>query len=208
MRRVIASVIILFSAGFLSAATVWVEKNLYSSGSSLNPGDIIRISIDDISSIQFSMDIKGGESLSVDSSPDVTISGFLPKVISTKNIKNENNLRYNSKNRMSAVIAARVTGRDQAGKLAVAGTRTYSFDGKTNTVNVRGTVDPSLVVGDLISSASVSDFRMEIRSTVEGVGIRRQAPGPDEQAAVTLTEAEKRELIVQYLEKMLSIIGR
>lgn len=73
---------------------------------------------------------------------------------------------------------------------------------------VTGIIDPVLVKGRQVDSKNVANFRIEIRSTKEGIQIRRPALKEEEKAEVKLTETEKQRIIIQYLEKMLNQLSR
>ena len=64
--------------------------------------------------------------------------------------------------------------------------------------------------GRTVHSRDVAEFRLDIRGLKEvpGLNITRPAPGPDESATSSLTEAEKQRIIVDYLNKMLREMGR
>ncbi len=208
MKKAVIIFAIIFTGAAASGKSIWVDRNHFSSGGALNIGDIIVVNVDDMSSLQFTLSLKNTSDSSTTSSPDVTITGFLPKIQGSRNIKNNDATTFNGKGRFSFSIASRIQKREQGGKFTVAGSRTYSFNGVTSTVAIRGIIDPALIKGRNIDSRSVADFRIEIRSTREGFRLQRPALKDDEKAEVKLTEAEKQRIIIQYLEKMLNQLSR
>ncbi len=208
MKRLLVTVCIISSVTVSGAKSIWVDGNHFASTGTLRQGDIIIINVDDISNLQFNLSLKNSSDSSTASNPDVTITGFLPKVQGNKNIKNNDATTFTGKGKFSFSIASRITRREQGGKFTVAGTRAYSFNGVTSTVAVSGIIDPVLVKGRQVDSRSVANFRIEIRSTKEGLRLQRPALKKDERAEVKLTEAEKQQMILEYLEKMLNQLSR
>lgn len=208
MKRFLAVVIIFSAVTALAGKSIWVDRNHFASSGTLKQGDIIIINVDDISNLQFNLSLKNSSDSSTASNPDVTITGFLPKVQGNKNIKNNDVTTFTGKGKFSFSVASRITKREQGGKFIVAGTRSYSFNGVTSTVAVSGIIDPVLVKGRQVDSRSVANFRIEIRSTKEGLRLQRPALKKDEKAEVKLTETEKQRMILQYLEKMLNQLSR
>ncbi len=208
MKRFLTAVIIITAVTALAGKSIWVDRNHFASAGTLKQGDIIIINVDDISNLQFNLSLKNSSDSSTVSSPDVTITGFLPKVQGNKNIKNNDATTFTGKGKFSFSVASRITRREQGGKFTVAGTRAYSFNGVTSTVAVSGIIDPVLVKGRQVDSRSVANFRIEIRSTKEGLRLQRPALKKDEKAEAKLTETEKQRMILQYLEKMLNQLSR
>ena len=103
--------------------------------------------------------MKSGENGSIESSPDMTITAFLPKISSSKNIKGDNSTKFNGKGKINFSIATQVQNRQNDGKLAIGGNRIYSFNGVTNTITVTGIVDPALVKGRDVDSTDVANLR-------------------------------------------------
>ncbi len=208
MKKIFTATAIIFLSAMLHGKSIWVDRNHFASGGALNVGDFIIVNVDDISSLQFNLTLKNNSDSTTTSTPDVTITGFLPKVQGNQNIKNNDATTFNGKSSFSFSIASRIQKREGGGKFTVAGIRAYSFNGVTSTVAVTGIIDPVLVKGRQVDSKNVANFRIEIRSTKEGIQIRRPALKEEEKAEVKLTETEKQRIIIQYLEKMLNQLSR
>ena len=71
-----------------------------------------------------------------------------------------------------------------------------------------GLIDPALVRGRAIDSNSVVDFALEIRGVKQGINLQRPPLKKDEAANANLTEEEKRQIILDYLRKMLGELTR
>lgn len=191
----------MFSFSMLSAKSIWKDKNIYSSVENARIGDIIVINIRDISNIRFNMETSNRSNSSVTNEPDMTITGFLPKISANKKIINADSTQMSGKNSMSFSISARIQNKN-GNLLALAGTRTYSFSGATSTMLVSGLVDPNTIKGRSVDSNDMADFRLEIRGTKEGLNLRRDKLKEGETAKANLTEQEKQDLILDYLQKM------
>ena len=86
-------VLSLFSIS-AQAGTIWLDKDVYSTNKNLQVGDIIIIRVKDFSKLKFDIALNNNTSNDIISNPDMTITGFLPKISSNKNAKN-NKQTYN-----------------------------------------------------------------------------------------------------------------
>lgn len=209
MRRLIPGILILFiSVMALQGATIWRDRNIYSTASQVGAGDFIIIKIEDLSKLKYQVDTKDTTDNSVDSAPDVTVTGFLPSVSSNKSTSYKGGITFNSRGTLSMNMAAEVTERSDAGILTLRGTRTYSMSGVTTTVLVTGRADPRLLQGRSIDSSQVADFRITVQSARPGVNLPDRQLEEEETASAELSEQQKQDLIIQYLETILSEMAR
>ncbi len=208
IRRIVTAVIIAAAGPGLFGATIWQEKNIYSSGVNLQVGNIIVVNVEDISNMRFTMTLGNKENSAIDSNPDATITGFLPKVNSTRKITSDDTTQFNGRGRLSFSIATRITNQVAPNTYAITGSKTYTFNGVSSILTVTGIIDAAMVEGRDISSSDVADFTLEIRGIKEGIPIQRPPLGPDEEADASLTEQEKQRIIIDYLQKMLGEMTR
>ncbi len=201
MIKKIIIIAAMFSFSVLSAKSIWKDKNIYSSVENAKIGDIVIVNIRDISNIRFNLETNSRSNSSVTSEPDMTITGFLPKISASKKIINSDSTQMSGKNSMSFSISARIQNKN-GNLLTVAGTRTYSFSGVTNTILVNGLVDPYTIKGRSVDSNDMADFRLEIRGTKEGLNLKRDKLKEGDTAKSDLTEQEKQDVIIDYLQKM------
>jgi flagellar L-ring protein FlgH len=201
MIKKILIIAAVFSFSVLSAKSIWKDKNIYSSIENAKVGDIIIVNIRDISNIRFNLETNSRSNSSVTSEPDMTITGFLPKISASKKISNADSTQMSGRNSMSFSISARIQNK-VGNMLTVAGTRTYSFSGVTNTILVNGLVDPYTIKGRSVDSNDMADFRLEIRGTKEGLNLKRDKLKEGETAKSNLSEQEKQDVILDYLQKM------
>ena len=209
--RIIACVLaVLFYTRIpLYPKSLWMDRNIYSSGGALKVGDIINVRIEDISQMRFSISINNNDTFSIVSNPDANITGFLPKVSSDKQVRSSDRTDFSGRGAMVISIAARVTGRLRDGKLKISGSRQYSFNGLASSFVVSGIVDPSLVSGRSILSNDIADFMLEVRGTKEGAKIDlKKKLKEGESASAALTEEEKQQIILEYLKKMIGELTR
>jgi flagellar basal body L-ring protein FlgH len=203
MRKALLAYFILIAFGcFLNAKTIWRDRNPYASEGNVKVGSVVVIGINDISDMRFTVSMNNKNNSIVSSNPDVTITGFLPRVAATKKINNDDSTQFAGKGKISFSIATRVLNR-VGPMVSVAGSRTYTFNGVTNIITVTGLVDPALMKGRAIDSNSVADFTLEVRGLKQGINLQRLPLKKDEKADAALTEQEKQLIIIDYLKKML-----
>jgi flagellar basal body L-ring protein FlgH len=154
------------------------------------------------------MALVNNSSSNVESNPDVTITGFLPKVSANKNTKSNESTNFTGSSRIELAIASRVVELQNNGNSVISGTRIYTFNGVTNTLSVAGVVDPKHVSGGVIDSGYVADFRIQITGRKEGLSIRKAQIGADGTSSSELTETEKQQIIIDYLEKIIRELTR
>jgi flagellar basal body L-ring protein FlgH len=208
MRKALMAYVLLVAFGcLLNARTIWRDRNPYASEEDVKVGTVVVIGINDISDMRFTVSMNNKNNSVVSSNPDVTITGFLPKVSASKKINNDDSTQFSGKGKISFSIATRVL-RRVGPMLSVAGSRTYTFNGATNIITVTGLVDPALIKGRAIDSNSVADFSMEVRGLKQGINIERLPLKKDEKADTALTEQEKQLIIIDYLKKMLGELTR
>lgn len=210
IRSVLIISALLLVAVSALAKTIWKDKNIYSSGESLQVGDIISIYVDDISQMKFSMSLADNSTVSITSNPDPNLTGFLPKVSANKKINNSDKTDVAGKGNLKIIIGGRVTRKLNDGKFEFNGNREYSFNGVVNRFTVSGLIDPAYLKGRAVYSNNIANFRLEIRGLKEaaGIGVARPPLKEGESASQTLTEAEKQKIIIDYLNKMLKELSR
>ncbi len=205
---ILSLVIILVLSAGTESKTLWKDRNVYSTSQSLNVGDIIVIKVDDISRLQFTLDMNERKTSSVSSVPDMTITGFLPAINSTRTITGRDSSEVSSRGRLNLEISSVITGTRQD-KYLLQGSRTYVFNGTTNRVTVSGVLDPLLVKGRTVDSTNIAEFRLTFDSLREGGMALTRPPVEEGKAAnASLTEDEKQRIIIDYLQKMLREIMR
>ncbi|MCL2026142.1 MAG: flagellar basal body L-ring protein FlgH [Leptospirales bacterium] len=206
MRIIKKSGIILLSMCFclpIFATTIWQDKNNYTASEQFAVGDIIVINVQDISVIQFELSSQNNDSVSIESNPDVTITGFLPKASSSRKIKGDDKGKFAAKSKIGFFIATQVQN-IQNGKLTVSGTRTYVLNGVANSIAVSGVVDQALLTGRDVDSSDVANFQMQVNSRRQLMNLQFQPLQPDSPASAELTEQQKQQLIIEYLQKIIS----
>jgi flagellar basal body L-ring protein FlgH len=203
------AMVFLFSGAALPR-TIWTDKNIYSSGESLQVGDIVSVNIDDISQMRFSITLTDSSTFNISSTPDASVTGFLPRVNADKKINNNDKTEVSGRGNLKVVIGSRVTRKLPDGKFEIGGDREYVFNGVSSRFTVAGIIDPSSVKGRSVFSKDIANFRLSIRGTKEAAGIAVTRPPlkENETAGVTLTEEEKQRIIVDYLNKILRELTR
>lgn len=209
MKKTGLLLILFMTAGIsLNSSTIWVDKDIYIADRNLKVGDVIVVNVKDFSKLKFDMALVNNSSSNVESNPDVTITGFLPKVSANKNTKSNESTNFTGSSRIELAIASRVVELQNNGNSVISGTRIYTFNGVTNTLSVAGVVDPKHVSGGVIDSGYVADFRIQITGRKEGLSIRKAQIGADGTSSSELTETEKQQIIIDYLEKIIRELTR
>lgn len=210
MKKTVYILLIIAMTGqsLVWAKTLWRDRNIYSTSGTLRVGGVVVININDASAMRFNFDLSSNNNSSVTSNPDVTITGFLPKVSANKTMDSADSTNFTGRGQIDFTIAAAITARQANGRYQVTGSRSYTFNGVTNRITVSGSIDPALLEGRTINSQNMADFRMVIRASKDTFTIRREALKEDETAKAALTEAEKQELIIDYLQKILGELSK
>ncbi|MBP7738154.1 MAG: flagellar basal body L-ring protein FlgH [Spirochaetes bacterium] len=206
-KALIAYIVIVLFGCILNAKSIWQDKNPYTSEGDLKAGTVVVVNVYDVSDMKFSLSMSDKSNSIVSSNPDMTITGFLPKVAAQKKVTNDDLTQFTAKGKMAFSVATRVLNKVGT-MLNVAGSRTYTMNGVTNIITVTGLVDPAMMKGRTVDSSSVADFTLEIRGIKQGINIQRPALKKDETANATLTEQEKQTIIIDYLKKMLGELTR
>jgi len=209
MKKIITAIaVFVWIATGLFSKSIWVDRNVYSTGDSLKPGDIIIVNVNDISNMRFDLTLGNTGSSTLASNPDVTITGFLPKVSSNRNFNNTDSTKFSEKGQLTVSVASTVNRRIAGNKYLVSGARTYVFNGITNIISVRGIVDPVLVKGRMVDSKNIANLVLEIKGSKKGIDISGKKAAEGESVKAELTEDEKQKIIADYLKKMLGEITR
>ena len=208
MKRLFVLIILFMFCSGLNSETAWVDRNLYAPEKEFSPGTLVVVKVNDTSNLEFSFSFSAGKSGNVNVNPDTEITDFLPSISSSGNISSSGTGDYSKGSRIDMSIAARVTGSEPGGLYRIAGSKNYIFEGRRNTISVSGIVDPALMKGRTIDSSLIANFSIAVVIEDDRINITRPALEEDEYADVKLTEQEKRDIIIDYLERMLSEITR
>ncbi|MCX8123285.1 MAG: flagellar basal body L-ring protein FlgH [Spirochaetes bacterium] len=187
----------------LYADTIWRDKNIYTAQDTIKVGDIFTVAITDISQMRFTLTLANNDSFTVTSSPDGNITPFLPQVNANKKATKNNSTNLQHRGNIALYIAATVQQRLDNGNFRIAGTKTFSFSGVTTVFNVAGIVNPAAIKGGTINSSDIANLVLQIQGIKEGVQITRPPLKEGETASSALTEQEKQQIIIQYLQRIL-----
>ncbi len=187
----------------LYADTIWKDKNIYTAQDTIKVGDIFTVAITDISQMRFTLTLVNNDAFTVTSTPDGNITPFLPQVNANKKATKNNSTNLQHRGNITLYIAATVQQRLDNGNFRIAGTKTFSFSGVTTVFNVTGIVNPASIKGGTINSSDIANLALQIQGVKEGVQIIRQPLKEGETASPTLTEQEKQQIIIQYLQRIL-----
>jgi flagellar basal body L-ring protein FlgH len=194
----------------LTAKTIWRDRNIYSAGEELQVGDIITVVIEDVSRLRFDISVKSDTATQVASNPDVTITGFLPKISADKEITNNDTVAVSGRGDLRLDLAALITGRAANGNYNIQGSKQYIFNGVSNRFTISGIINPGLLKGRAIRSKDIVNFRLNIVGSKQGLGLTITRPPLKEGETVKteLTEQEKQQIVIDYLQKMIQELSR
>lgn len=202
-------VLILVFAFSISAETLWQDINMYTPAASVRQGDTVVVQVDDASRLRYTLNVENSNTSSVNSTPDTTITGFLPSVNSNEDISHTNGVNVESRGNLSLSIGASIGALQNDGTFPIQGTKTYVFNGVATTIGVAGRINPADMNGTAIRSESVINFQLRINTTTQGLDLdlARQLE-EDESATADLTEEEKQQIITDYLERIIDELSK
>ncbi len=195
--------IVIGIVSFAYADTIWKDKNIYTAQDTIKVGDIFTVAITDISQMRFTLTLANNDAFTVTSTPDGTITPFLPPVNANKKATKNNSTNLQHRGNITLHIAATVVQRLENGNFRITGTKTFSFSGVTTVFNVTGIVNPASIKGGTINSTDIANLVLQIQGVKEGVQITRPPLKEGETASAALTEQEKQQIIIQYLQRIL-----
>lgn len=210
VRNIFYIIAFITTMSFLTADTsadsLWRDRNIYASGQNLKVGDILLVTINDISKMSFNMSVNSDNSFNFVSNPDKGITGFLPKAAASRKRNNVGNTKVRGANNLRISIPATITENAKFGKFKINGERQYSFNGVSSKFIISGVIDPVILQGRQVDSADIAEFNLNIHGFREGAGVSVTRPElkKDETAKTDLTEQEKQKIIIDYLNKTLN----
>jgi len=210
VRNILYIVTIISAMSFVTADTLadnlWRDRNIYASGQNLKVGDILLVTINDISKMNFNISVNSDNSFNFVSNPDKGITGFLPKAAASRKRNNAGTTKVRGTNNLKISIPATITEDAKFGKFKIAGERQYSFNGVSSRFSISGIIDPAMLQGRQVDSADIAEFNLNIRGFREGAGVTVARPElkKEETAKTDLTEQEKQKIIIDYLNKTLN----
>ena len=202
MKKIFLAIVLISIP--LYAETIWKDKNIYTAGDSIKVGDVVTVAITDVSQMRFTLTLANNDGFTVTSNPDGTLTPFLPQVNANKRVTKNNSTNLQQRGNIVLHIAATIQQRLDNGNFRIAGTKTFSFSGVTTVFSVAGIISPSAIKGGSVYSSDIANLVLQIQGIKEGVKITREPLKEGESASSALTEQEKQEIIIQYLQRILS----
>jgi hypothetical protein len=220
----------VISIQFCDAESLWdtAFPGYLSKTSKVEVGDIVTVAISSdfslsfvsttVDSKLFTLEFSGGEY------PD--LFSFMPIAKSG----NQSNLRTREDQTFKSDVVARITRVISPNQAAIAGTKSITIDGKSESVTITGIIDPGdigtdkkidfskvadsrLILKTLVEPASNILTNTDIQEVISGLSTGALAPGetPLPGAALqtkkfALTDAKKKELFLRYVNKIIDLI--
>ncbi len=209
-REFYISILAFFSLSFgvLDAETLWRDRNPYSSWGTISKGDVIVVKVLDLSRYRFRVNLHDRTTSNIESNPDATLTGFLPKVSQNKNFRNRNLADFDGDTRIEFSIAARVRKISSGGIVSLSGSRRYSLNGTRTVLTISGNVDSKLINAGVVTSDKVADLSISVKTTKEGLAIKKSVKKDDKAVTAELSDGEKRKLVMDYIGKIIREMTR
>lgn len=202
MKKFFMAIVLMIGAT-VYGDSIWKDKNIYTAQDTIKVGDIFTVAITDISQMRFTLTLANNDAFTVTSTPDGNITAFLPPVNANKKATVNNTTNLQHRGNITLHIAATIQQKLENGNFKIVGSKTLSFSGVTTVFNVTGIINPVSIKGGIINSSDIANLVLQIQGVKEGVTITRQPLKEGETASSTLTEQEKQQIIIQYLERIL-----
>ncbi|MCG8569374.1 MAG: flagellar basal body L-ring protein FlgH [Spirochaetes bacterium] len=206
----------LYSISILFAETLWDNKagDIYSRNINYKTGDTIKILIEEETAIlyksstqslkTYTLDVKGGDFSAV--------LNFLPqgKVEENKNSQDKDEIK------ISNFINAQIVNVDNS-LLTIEGSKTITLNNKTSTVRLNGRIHINDIINQQVYARDILDQRLTITTLLENQSsiiadndiisvITNPDSTTDQKEELQLSEIKKRELMLQYVNKILNLI--
>jgi len=218
MRFVVIFLVVfsLFSSIVLFADSLWNDNSAYIYSNKINfaVDDTIQILIDENSAVDYKSQTKSlkSYSLNIQGGEMSALLNFVPK----GNVEENNNSQNKDNLKISDVIQGRITA--VGGKFVhIAGTKNLTVNNKTNSVQIDGDASFSDINAKTILSSKLTNTRISITTLIDNKSIiisnndiETVRLKPDSTTDLTtetrVKDAKKKELLLQYFNKVLNVI--
>lgn len=201
----------LLSGSFVYGQSIWVDRNPYSRQASIGEGSILKLRIDEPVIVEYEYQNTGDEQLNVSMKPDRELTGFLPNYSTEKSISKEHTKTIRSRGNIKLNMAVTVLGVDDNGVVRFQGVKSLAQEREDSRIDVRvsGRVQAEDIQGDRrIESVNVADLNLSIAGLPiaqdRGLPMKSEET-PDGQVvpSASLSDAEKEQLLLEYINRML-----
>ena len=200
------------ASNFLLSESLWRDEGNLFGPKRLNVGDSVRIIFRNKQIVEFSSFQEEFESTSLNN-PDksgVMVLNFLPSLKGDNMNSASKKARTKNQNNLDFSIMCRVTSIETNGFLYIEGSHRITINNQLETVRITGYVDPKRISGDIVLSEDIIDLdliynRQSLKSPMFNASdfsniTNLTNPG--------LNEQKKREIILQYFNKIIPLLFR
>ncbi len=229
LKSITLGYLLVLCCSVMFAESLWDDTfpGYIAGSSALAVGDIVMVEIDANMQLQFNSSSKDSKTVTLEFSGGEygDLFSFLPRALARGDRAVQGGESYSLK----TDLVTRITQIDANGNAFIQGTRTIQFEGKGDSITLSGWVSPKdLDEQRKISYTKVADVRLAFRSFLQPQGtvltdqdIQRiiaegTAPpagtggtaAPGQAGTLGLTDAKKRELVLEYINRIVDIIFR
>lgn len=200
------------------AQNLWRGQNPYSSSESLRVGDVVTVFFNENQKLTYHFELTRDDQFTIKSFPDKDITKFLPKVESSKSVNRKKKGELNGGNRFRGSMSVLVLSGNNDGTYRVGGTKIYTFDGESTSLQLTGIIHPRDINATYgISSEKVANlvinFQGQIvkkRRKLQNLGESQPGEGENRQSKITVSPdintEDQRAILKSYLEEIIGEI--
>lgn len=196
----------LFNCFLLCSVNFWDDQaaDVYSRKIRFKVNDSVKVRVDEKTKLKYAGSSKSLKTTSVNSeSGELSgVFGIIPSgdVNESKESSSKDEFEY------IAELQGRIID-IKDNYITVSASKTVSVDNKVSRISIRGDVALNDLKGNNIYASDLMDERLEITTMIENAYFPLTNEDLDVSSdSVSLTEEKKRDLLLQYLNKMLNVI--
>lgn len=196
----------LFNCFLLCAANLWDNQaaDVYSRKIRYRVNDGVKIRVDEKTKLKYTSSSKSLKTTSVNSQSG-ELSGVF-EVIPSGDVNESKESSSKDEFEYIAELQGRIID-VKDNYVTVSGSKTVSVDNKVSRISIRGDVALNDLKGNNVNASDLMDERLEITTMIENAYFPLTNEDLDVSSdSVILTEEKKRDLLLQYLNKMLNVL--
>lgn len=197
----------------LSAQSLWEDHNPYNPASILRDGTILKLIVDEPVSVEYEYENNKDESITVKLVPDQTITDFLPPADVNRSITNKTTDKVKATGRVQFRMAVSVNGNPENNTVTFSGSKLLAVEAgrSRQQIQVTGRIHvEDIQAGRMIQSEDIADLQIQIQGTPVpqdfNLPMKQEPganPGDPAQPSANLTDAEKQQILLDYLNRIL-----
>lgn len=206
----------------LTSNSLWEDRDLFTNRRNVRAGDIIKIVFEYKNLIRYRNQSKAGTSRQVNvGRPGITTFSFLPAFDLTMSSKDDDGVDYTTEKEFSARIAVQVTALQPNGNILIQGRHTIVVNGQSEYITLQGTIRrDDLRDGDSILAQDIANLQFSYQGpqaqqrnlirpgdlVYTNSSATNAGTAPPADQVPTLTEAARRRMILEYLNRVASLL--